>query len=236
MSQQTIVIILNILLIAIGLYLAFFKSYFSEKGKNLATIEDIGRITSEVEKIKTEFLKETEKLKFDLQYANQLKFSLRTEELKAIYDCYEKYYVWLNTLLSFDISNDDQKCLIDLENLYLAFQLSEAKLDLMVNDSKIIDHLGGMKIITLKLDGFCKIKYKEFQSTIDKIKNAKSIIQADERREALRIAYSEQKAFYKSFNEEKVAQYKAIVPMNRTFKTLCYRLIVPLTKKEDSVD
>jgi hypothetical protein len=58
----------DIILIILGLYLAFGKSYFSEKGKNLATKEDIGIITNEIETVKnniissiqrkTEFLKE----------------------------------------------------------------------------------------------------------------------------------------------------------------------------------
>jgi len=44
----------NIILILIGLYLVFGKSYFSEKGKNLATKEDIGFITKEIETVKNE--------------------------------------------------------------------------------------------------------------------------------------------------------------------------------------
>ena len=44
----------NVILIFIGLYLVFGKSYFSEKGKNLATKEDIGFITKEIETVKNE--------------------------------------------------------------------------------------------------------------------------------------------------------------------------------------
>lgn len=47
-------IIFDILLTLIGLYLAFGKSYFTEKGKNLATKEDIGIITREIETVKNE--------------------------------------------------------------------------------------------------------------------------------------------------------------------------------------
>lgn len=46
----------NIILVIIGLYLAFGKSYFSEKGKNLATKEDIGSITEEIETVKNEIV------------------------------------------------------------------------------------------------------------------------------------------------------------------------------------
>lgn len=38
-------LILESVIILLGLYLAFFKSYFSEKVKNLATKEDVSEIT-----------------------------------------------------------------------------------------------------------------------------------------------------------------------------------------------
>jgi len=68
-------ITLDILLVIIGLYLAFGKSYFKEKGKNLATKEDIGLITKEIETVKnniifsiqrkTEFFKEKKNVALD---------------------------------------------------------------------------------------------------------------------------------------------------------------------------
>lgn len=62
-------------------------------------LEDIEEITNKVEAIKTEFIRETERLKIDLQYTNQIKFSIKSEEIKSLFDFYEKYYLWLNTLL-----------------------------------------------------------------------------------------------------------------------------------------
>lgn len=47
-------IISNTILMILVLYLVFGKSYFSEKGKNLATKEDIGLITTEIETVKNE--------------------------------------------------------------------------------------------------------------------------------------------------------------------------------------
>lgn len=46
----------DIVLTILGLYLAFGKSYFSQKGKNLATQEDIGFITKEIETVKNEIV------------------------------------------------------------------------------------------------------------------------------------------------------------------------------------
>ncbi|WP_446742552.1 hypothetical protein [Silvibacterium acidisoli] len=45
----------------------YFPSYFSEKGKNLATKEDIGRITAEVEKVRLVYATDLETTKNELQ-------------------------------------------------------------------------------------------------------------------------------------------------------------------------
>ena len=59
----------NVLLAAnilVSLYLAFFKSYFQEKGKNIATQEDIGPITKIVEGIKSDLSTKIEEVKANL--------------------------------------------------------------------------------------------------------------------------------------------------------------------------
>jgi|GEM_PF-4755624 len=50
--MELVRLLLDIIIILIGLYIVLFKSYFSEKGKNLATKEDISDITSKIETIK----------------------------------------------------------------------------------------------------------------------------------------------------------------------------------------
>lgn len=69
------ILVLNILiLIAIGLIFLFWKntlsSYLTEKGKNLATKEDIGTITQKIEEVKAEIqnTQEIEKQKRQLKY------------------------------------------------------------------------------------------------------------------------------------------------------------------------
>jgi len=236
MTQQTIEIIFEAILILIGLYLAFFKSYFSEKGKNLATKEDIGDITSKVEKIKNEFIKETERLKIDLQYTNQIKFSLRSEKIKSVFECYEKYYIWLNTILNYHFPSASLESKNTLENSYSSFQLAQAKFSLMIDDQPIIDHLNKMQIETLKLDGLCKIKSHEYQSTEYDIEDAKKTTDINARRNELRKAYDNQLAFMRDYNEKKISQYKEIVPMNIKFRDLCNKLIIPLSEKDSTDD
>jgi len=77
--MNTFIIILQLLiLVAYGICILFWKSYFpkylEEKGKNLATKEDIGAITHEVESVKAEILKSLsiDQTKYQLKYESCL--------------------------------------------------------------------------------------------------------------------------------------------------------------------
>lgn len=85
--------------IVISVLIAYFISYFKEKGKNLATKEDIQEITNKVESVKQEYKKE-----FDLiQKKNEANFS----ELKNIKDRYNSK--------QFEIYNNLWTSLIELK-------------------------------------------------------------------------------------------------------------------------
>ncbi|HVA99254.1 MAG TPA: hypothetical protein VNG53_10200 [Bacteroidia bacterium] len=66
MNKQNIDFFFIIVNLLATIWLLFFKSYFKEKGKNLATIKDIGNITKEVESVKENFNKELENFKKDI--------------------------------------------------------------------------------------------------------------------------------------------------------------------------
>ncbi|MBN7811213.1 hypothetical protein J0A68_09610 [Algoriphagus sp. H41] len=65
-------LILDTLIILLGLWVLFYKAYFTEKGKNIATKEDIQEITSKIELVKLEFLKKIEFNKYALNLNHQL--------------------------------------------------------------------------------------------------------------------------------------------------------------------
>jgi hypothetical protein len=67
----------------------YAKSYIGEKGRNLATKEDIGEITGIVESIKTSLAIKTEELKSDLSYKNEHLIHLRASERTAIINYYK---------------------------------------------------------------------------------------------------------------------------------------------------
>ena len=78
----TLQLIIEIIILFLGLYLAFFKGYFKQKGKNLATLKDIGEITNKVEEAKKEYNEKIEEYKAQLQQ----EISKEIEPFKAALD------------------------------------------------------------------------------------------------------------------------------------------------------
>ena len=89
LETETMQFILEVLILLLLLYLAFLKSYFQEKGKNVATKEDVEGITSLVESVKSQ-----------LQVSLQAKLSLRAEEHQALVDYFSKYSAWLSAIMN----------------------------------------------------------------------------------------------------------------------------------------
>jgi cell division protein FtsB len=77
-TMETARIILDLILILLGLYFVLLKSFFSEKGKNLATKQDIQEITEKIESVKLEYTKKSEQNKYELDLNNQLFNALNT--------------------------------------------------------------------------------------------------------------------------------------------------------------
>ncbi len=83
-----IINIFDIILIIIALIFLFLKkhllSYFNEKGKNLATKEDIAQITEKIESVKTNYTTSLEKFKLELT-KDLFKHNIQFEKEYAIY-------------------------------------------------------------------------------------------------------------------------------------------------------
>lgn len=77
--------LVSLVSVLIGLYL---KSFFTEKGKNLATKQDIEAITQKVEGVKA-----------DLQVLSQQRISFAAERAKSLIIYCEKYFKWVNYLI-----------------------------------------------------------------------------------------------------------------------------------------
>jgi len=154
--EMNLIIELTIIIFGIILFFTLknlLPSYFNEKGKNLATKEDIEDITKKVEKIKSEFIKDIEYIKSDLSYINQSKFSIKASERDALIDTNNKYSEWLNYLLNIsfsDINPNNYKKLNDyyqeIKTKKLNFDIAQDNLHLFLHDEELMEYK--MKCVT----------------------------------------------------------------------------------------
>jgi len=97
---------------------AFLGAYFNEKGKNLATKEDVGQITKTVEEIRSEYAKEIEDLRG--------RFSLRTAALERRLEAHQQAYTLWRKLLNVMGGEHPTQAILDCQEwwnkncLYLA--------------------------------------------------------------------------------------------------------------------
>jgi hypothetical protein len=256
MSEATFQTIINglisaafgIPLFVLALYQSFFKSYFTEKGKNVATHEDIAEITRQVEAVKTEFASKTEHLRTDLQYFNQIRFSVKTEEKNALVDCYEKYQYWLNLLLSIYLSdvNDLTKSTEkkgQIDEAYFRCLLAETKMNLyMVDDKEFLKLFISLKIATLKYQNYIHTELITNEHLISDRELAINSVEAGNYKKMSEIrAEFREKAMQQTiaFNEEKLKHYSPIAKDVGTFQELTLARIInieSLTKRPNPAE
>ena len=80
------------LLLICTLFIWYFGDYFRQKGKNLATKEDINKITDIAEKIRSEYLEKLERIKFELTVLHR-KHDIVLEERISIYKEFQRQLV-----------------------------------------------------------------------------------------------------------------------------------------------
>ena len=228
MLLSTIPIILNGLTLITALYLVFSKSYLQEKGKNLATKEDIGEITKTVEAIKTE-----------LALTGQLKFSIKTEERNALLECYTKYNLWLSLIMNFSLSNDDSNsnsCLIDekqaLNKAHFDFVITQAKVDLYIpDDSELIQILNNLNITTYSIHHKIETFVFDFVEMKERfIVDQNSNISSMEKSKLFNAFKSEMVQLIRKHDGERLEIYQNILKVNQTFKSKCYNILIQLHK------
>jgi len=124
---------------------SFWPKYFEAKGTNQATKEDIGEITSIVESIKSELLKDIEDLKGQISLVNQHKLNLKASEREAILEYSSKLNAYIYYLVELDLTiyndqnyNELLKERIEINRKSYDFAVAEANLGLFLNDQEFI--------------------------------------------------------------------------------------------------
>lgn len=144
-------IILNIVILGIGIYLI---SYIRGKANNLATLEDVGKITQKVEAVKKIFNTQIEELKSELQKIN-IAYQIHLSELTKIrFERIDKLYEDLSNLqfftkenMFFFLNDKDYKSKKDkFKELYDIAEKSRCKCNLYITQEikeKIITVMNG---------------------------------------------------------------------------------------------
>jgi hypothetical protein len=211
-----------------ALYLVFSKSYLQEKGKNLATKEDISEITKTVEAIKTE-----------LAFSGQLKFSIKTEERAAVLDCYIKYHLWLSTLMNFTIPSDfddinDQinKDNENLNKIYFDFITTVARVELYIpKDTGLSTLLRELRVQALAIEHLTQMLVINF----NKAKSIYNIRMDNSLSNEVKLTFisdfkDEKMVLFEEYSKKRIELYRGNFEKAEHFKELCYKLLIEYEK------
>ncbi|MHA8058947.1 hypothetical protein [Aquirufa nivalisilvae] len=222
-------IILEVILVFIGLYLALFKSYFQEKGKNIATKEDIQEITELVETVKNQ-----------IHFSTQSKLSLKTEERNALVNHYEKYNYWLNTILDTylgGINKENIGKLKDFEqrlnDAKFNFELADGRKEIFVDNKEIDELLKELKIKTLELQHIVEKKFGELEYWFFEVESMrKSTPLVNEQAAKYKELLEKKSNILKEMNAEKLERFIEIAPKDKKFQILVFNHLQKIIKEE----
>jgi len=202
-------LIIEAVILLLLLYLAFLKSYFQEKGKNVATKEDVEEITSLVESVKSQ-----------LQFSLQAKLSFRAEEHQTLVDYFSRYSTWLSAITSWSavgINKDNASRLAEIRSelnmLHQDFDLAAGKLELFVENEDIQSQHGPLQIETLNLQWHAQQVIFDIESIHLETKQLLLTTPPDAQAERYKEQLEKETQLYKKYKEEQLTKYIALRPL-----------------------
>jgi|GEM_PF-1433826 chromosome segregation ATPase len=165
MKMEIVSITLQIALIALGFFAYFsiknlIPSYFDEKGKNLATKEDIGEITEIVKKVETE-IKVKENAEIDYLMLKR----------KTILEYFSALVYWQNIIINShaDTSDDNilkNKILIEkINEIEAKYHLKQGEVEIFISDNSFYKLRTSLVVEIIK----CKIEFEKHCLEISRI-------------------------------------------------------------------
>ena len=236
--------LISICTFAIGLtqflfwrYIAKQKSYETEKGKNLATKEDIGEITKEIETVKNTFTIETEKLKAKLTLFTNVQYGIISEERNAIIEFVKSLYNLESSIFKTPTKITDNKAIEremeNMDNAHYALKCAQALFNLYIEDDE------------LKIEAINLIKYTVNQIYILQnaygeimIKNIEIELRRKEvyenttaKRDIMKKVFQERQEIYTNAREKTTNLYSSYIKDRAIFENKCrtriYKLLEP---------
>jgi hypothetical protein len=215
--METIRIIYEALLGLLVIYVAFIKSYIKEKGKNLATKQDIGSITEIMEQTKHDFDLKTDKIKQQIQFLNQKKFSFIEEEKDSIINFYEVYYKLLNQLMNVSstfISDLGSEEIIRInkliDNLQIEFDSASGRLGLFYDSNELIEAQKNLVISTIELKKLVTIFFIDMNLNLKKTKISEELPESQSKQDQIFDHINKNLELSKTFYNERLEKYKIV--------------------------
>lgn len=206
--MQLIQLLVEFAIFGLLLYVAFFKSYFQEKGKNLATKEDISHITDLVESVKSR-----------LQLSLQAKINLKREEHDAVMTYYVALSSWLQSISSCGFSGINYENMErlntlqqQLDEMHYSTKVSLAKAEVLVKDYGLLLAARTIMIKVVEIHHHALVKFAEYRLLCIETHRAKLQCQTPEQLEKYRETCNAEVNFFREFKTEQVNMYTVLFP------------------------
>lgn len=167
-------ILIQILLLAAAVYLSFFKSYLTEKGKSAALKEDIQDLTREVEIVRDEFTREQEILKTDLQRILDNEISYRSEERSALIAFHGLINEWLYSIFEIGYGRYNRTNIQQLveerkrtASFYARAGIAKAKISLLVEDGSLVKAANELFTQSLAFYSWAELEFLKLQQNAE---------------------------------------------------------------------
>lgn len=201
-------LIIQLLLLLFVLYLAFFKSYFSEKGKNLATQEDVQRITSLVENVKVQ-----------LQFSLQAKLVLKREEHDALLQYYSKLYAWVEAVSGFEFAGITYETLDELDKrmsnidiMHSDTSMALAKVEVLIDNEEFKTQGRELMVKILEFQRPTQEMCGKFKLSCLEVHNVRIEAKKSGKLDTYRDALDGQRDIVREYRAEQFERYSALYP------------------------
>lgn len=244
MDAIVLLIIINIISVIIGLYLALFKSYFQEKGKNLATNEDIEELTEKVESVKQNFIEKNAVLKARLDILTSLELNHKHDERAGLIAFHRALKNWIRLLtestpsLIDDYDNNEVHAKIyQYEMSYQKVLDCEALLELYIVDKEFIQSIYDLKSCILNNlmsnPVQCLIKIKENNLKVQLFRNSPPPLNEEDeimKKEELAILLDERQELYHDYRSKMVEGYSKVIKVENIYREFMRKYILSISE------
>lgn len=225
-------IIFDIILLIIGLYLVFFKSYFQEKGKNIATNEDIEELTLKVESVKQNFIEKNSSLKAKLDLLTNLQLNHKNDERNSLIEFHKIIKNWIGLLTESSPTlvdeYDNQEILTKIHQydiLYRKVLSAEAVLEIYVDDEKLENLIYNLKIQILEhlapnpTKFLMKLKFNNFELEQFKILPNETEENIEVKSEKHNELLNKRSAIFEEYTEKMISGYEKVIEYDKEYRT-----------------